>query len=140
MDNLKITVDEKASPSDLLTLQHGLDRTTPSGIPGYYPRKFSIFARDNDGAVIGGVTGEDLYGYMYLEMLWTSEDHRGKGLGSKLVKAAEVEGKKRGCGYMWVSTFSYQAPEFYAKVGFKEFAKLPDFPKGHERIFLWKSI
>jgi hypothetical protein len=47
---------------------------------------------------------------------------------------------KRGVRSICLDTFSFQAPAFYKKLGFKQFGKLKDFPKGHERIWLKKVL
>ena len=39
----------------------------------------------------------------------------------------------------WLDTFSFQAPEFYSKFGYREFARL-DYPPDHQRIFLKKQL
>ena len=39
----------------------------------------------------------------------------------------------------WVDTFSFQAPGFYAKLGYREFGRL-DYPPDHQRIFLQKQL
>ena len=39
----------------------------------------------------------------------------------------------------WLDTFSFQAPEFYPKFGYREFARL-DYPPDHQRIFLKKQL
>ncbi|GAQ00024.1 hypothetical protein NIES2104_65890 [Leptolyngbya sp. NIES-2104] len=39
-----------------------------------------------------------------------------------------------------MDTFSFQAPEFYQKLGYTVFGELPDFPIGHRRLFLKKVL
>ena len=46
---------------------------------------------------------------------------------------------ERGCHSVWVDTFSFQAPGFYPKLGYKVFGEL-DYPPGHKRIFLQKRL
>jgi hypothetical protein len=38
-----------------------------------------------------------------------------------------------------VDTFSFQAPEFYRKLGFREFGRI-DYPPEHQRIFFQKQL
>jgi ribosomal protein S18 acetylase RimI-like enzyme len=73
-------------------------------------------------------------------MLWVDEKHRNKGLGTQLLLKAEVLAGKRGCKYVHLDTFSFQAPEFYRKLGYKRFGALKPFPKGSTRYFLYKKI
>lgn len=63
--------------------------------------------------------------YALLEDLFVEEKFRGKGLGSKLVKAAVAEAKKEGC-YKILATSRNSRPqvhEFYTKLGFQEWGK-----------------
>ena len=63
--------------------------------------------------------------YAFIEDLFVEEKWRGKGLGSKLVKAALTQAKKEGC-YKVLATSRHTRPqvhEFYMKLGFQEWGK-----------------
>lgn len=60
-------------------------------------------------------------------------------MGAHLVMLAEQRAIARGCHSAYLDTFSFQAPEFYARLGYVEFGRLPYPPRG-ERIFLRKSL
>jgi GNAT superfamily N-acetyltransferase len=72
--------------------------------------------------------------------LWVSEELRGGGLGAHLLGTAEAAARERGCGAVWLDTFSFQAPDFYKKPGYRQFGQLDDFPPGHAHHFLWKPL
>ncbi|MCL1677183.1 GNAT family N-acetyltransferase [Elizabethkingia meningoseptica] len=90
--------------------------------------------------IIGGIIGRSLWGTLEIKRLAVHPDYRHKGIGSKLIAAAEEEAKKRKCGYLSLNTFSYQAPEFYEKRGVKKIGTEKDFPRGFERYFYQKKI
>ncbi|WP_407481784.1 GNAT family N-acetyltransferase [Elizabethkingia meningoseptica] len=90
--------------------------------------------------IIGGIIGRSLWGTLEIKRLAVHPDYRHKGIGSKLIAAAEEEAKKRKCGYLSLNTFSYQAPEFYEKLGFIKIGTEKDFPRGFERYFYQKKI
>jgi hypothetical protein len=46
---------------------------------------------------------------------------------------------ERGCHSAWLDTFSFQAPEFYPKFGYREFGRL-DYPPDQQRIFFQKRL
>jgi GNAT superfamily N-acetyltransferase len=75
-----------------------------------------------------------------VEYLWVRGDHRTQGIGTRLLQAAEQEAMERGCGHAHVETHDFQAPAFYARNGYREFARLDDLPKGHVKIFLAKRL
>jgi hypothetical protein len=45
----------------------------------------------------------------------------------------------RGCHSARLDTFSFQAPEFYRRMGYEVFGVL-DYPPDHKRIFLKKQL
>jgi len=72
--------------------------------------------------------------------MWLQEEFRGLGYGRKLLSLAEDEARKRGAEYAYLDTFSFQAPDFYKKLGDEVFGELGDFPVGHQRYFLKKEL
>ncbi|MDQ1143849.1 ribosomal protein S18 acetylase RimI-like enzyme [Bacillus sp. SORGH_AS 510] len=66
----------------------------------------------------------------FVDVLWVDESLRGQGKGQELIQIAETFAREKGCTLMRLETFSFQAPEFYKKLGFKEIGKLDNFPKG----------
>ncbi len=65
---------------------------------------------------------------------------KGQGVARHVMELAEQEARRLGCIGIWLDTFTFQAPWFYPKLGFVEFARLPNYPAGHERIFLIKRL
>jgi hypothetical protein len=39
-----------------------------------------------------------------------------------------------------LDSFTFQAPDFYRKLGYREFGRLAGFPAGHDRVFLTKAL
>ncbi len=97
-------------------------------------------AIDSKGKLIAGLVSGTYWGWLFVKMLWVDEKHRNKDIGTQLLNKAEAVAKKRGCKYVHLDTFDFQAPGFYRKLGFKRFGSLKHFPKGSERYFLYKKI
>ena len=108
------------------------------GDDGHTP--LNIVEYDADGNIIGGILGGTYWGWMYVDILWVHEDHRGKGIGSKLLTEAETEAKARGCHHVHLDTMSWQAPKFYEKHGYSVIGILPDIPKGNQKYLLMKAL
>jgi GNAT superfamily N-acetyltransferase len=99
-----------------------------------------IVVRDREGRVRGGAQGVAVGAWLALDLVWVEESLRQKGLGSRLLEASEAEGRRRGCKWVIVGTFDYQAPGFYSRRGYVEYARMEDFPWGHTRFQLRKSL
>ena len=100
----------------------------------------NIVEYDIDGNIIGGIIGGTYWGWMYVDILWVHEDHRKKGIGSKLLREAEKEAIRRGCHHVHLDTMSWQAPDFYKKHGYEIIGILPDIPSGNQKYLLIKAL
>lgn len=93
---------------DELAEQNGLEcRYTPFA-----------FAARQDGAVIGVVKGHSFYREVHIGELIVAQENRGQGIGTKLLVAAEAHFQGRGFDNLNLTTYRFQAPEFYQKNGF----------------------
>ena len=108
----------------------GNDAHTPLNIVEY----------DDKGNIIGGILGGTYWGWMYVDILWVDENHRHKGIGSKLLSEAEKEAIRRNCHHVHLDTMSWQAPGFYQKHGYEVIGVLPDIPCGNQKYLLMKSL
>jgi GNAT superfamily N-acetyltransferase len=100
----------------------------------YVPQEDAIpvwlFARDATGTVQGGLRGRTVWSWCFVEILAVAECQRGKGIGAQLLTRAEELAKARGCLGIYLTTVAFQAPEFYKKQGYTQFAQLSDYPAG----------
>ena len=108
------------------------------GDDGHIP--LNIIEYDNNGNPIGGIIGGTYWGWLYIDILWVHENHRRKGIGSKLLHEAENEALRRGCHHVHLDTMSWQAPDFYKKFGYDVIGILPDIPKGNQKYLLAKTL
>ena len=100
-----------------------------------------VFLRDASDQIVAGAAGHTWGGTCELRQVWVAEAHRGRGLGRHLLAAAEAEAVRRGCRQLVLSTHSFQAPEFYRKLGFHVVAELPDYYlSGHSHVLLRKPL
>ena len=98
------------------------------------------FVEEEDGKILGAITGRAYYNEVHIGDLIVSKDCRRSGLGSKLVKAVEADYSGKCYDIITLTTFGFQAPEFYKKLGYKiEFVRENKDPK-LSKYFLSKSI
>lgn len=143
MNDCSFEISDKACASDNEALVRGL--TEPSlaaGVASYAADKQELFVffRDENERVIGSVSGETFCDWLHIVRAWIVKDRRGQGLGSQLMRQAEIEAVRRGCHSACVSSGSFEAPGFYTKLGYKEFVAMDDFPIGHQRIGFMKRL
>ena len=106
-----------------------------------HPESFALVLRHAArGDIIGGLWGVIVYDWLYIELVFVPEDLRGQGLGASLLKEAEAFAVKRGCIGVRLDTFSFQAPAFYENLGYRSFGRLENIPKGHDRIYYFKTL
>ena len=100
----------------------------------------ALLVRDEHDAVLGGLYGHTFYRWLFIELLAVPIEGRGQGIGSKLMQMAEDFAREKDCVGIWLDTFSFQAPEFYKKVGYTECGEIVDYPLGHKRHFFQKRL
>jgi GNAT superfamily N-acetyltransferase len=127
-------------PSDYAqALEAGLNDHNGSTI---LDRSEFLIGELEDGRLIAGLRATVSRAVLYIKHLWVDKPMRQRGLGAKLVKAAEAEGMKRGARQGLVDTFSNQAPEFYETLGYAEFGRLSDIGSNGDlyRVWLKKTL
>ena len=103
-------------------------------------RPLAVLVADEAGKILGGLSGATFWSWFYIQFFWLPEHLRGAGLGRGILARAEAEARARGCLGVWLDSFSFQAPSFYAKLGYREFGRLKDFPAGHDRVWMTKTL
>jgi GNAT superfamily N-acetyltransferase len=104
----------------------------------------TLAARDGAGRLVGGLAGGTSYGWLLVKILWVAEAARGRGLGARLMAAAEQAAQARRCHGAWLDTSSRRAEAFYCRLGYAPFGVLENQPgdhaHGHRRAFLCKRF
>ena len=100
----------------------------------------AIFLRDDQQTIQAGLSGWTWCGSCYISTVWVHKDLRGQGVGTKLLQAAEQEARRRGSQRIVLSSFSFQAPGFYQKLGYEVFAVLDEHPRSHQHYYLHKWL
>ena len=99
-------------------------------VTGYDDGQDLAFVVEDGGEMIAAVAGYTWGGISEIRELWVHETRRGAGLGTALMHAAIDEATTRGCRIMFLNSHSFQAPDFYVKLGFETVAVIEDKPLG----------
>jgi len=137
----KIVLTDAATPEELAVISDGLRdyNTSKAGYDDY--RRIAIFVTDPEsGAIVGGIYGGSYMGQMSIERVYLPETLRGDRLGSRIIKIAEEEARRRGCSRLTLNTMEIQAPGFYLKQGYEMAAKLDCAPPGVTRYLMTKKL
>ena len=116
-------------------LQYNLERLEDKS-----PKDLGVYARNEAGNIVAGLIGNTHGNWLTVKFLWVSESLRGKNIGSEILKQAEETAKERGCKYAFLDTFSFQAPAFYQKHGYREVLALEEYPQTGKRYYFTKRL
>jgi GNAT superfamily N-acetyltransferase len=138
--DVRLVIEPHASEALKEVVREGLalHNVAATGAADYYP--VCLFLKNEHQEVLGGLLGGIWAQCMHISFLWVAPILRRHGYGTALPHAAEQLAVERACTIVQLETFSFQAPAFYTKHGYETIAVLPDFPPGHQKHFLKKSL
>jgi GNAT superfamily N-acetyltransferase len=138
--SLILTREEEPDPETVRVFGDGLSAYNAGFFPGADWSPHWLIGRNDAGAVSAGCRFVFEMDWVFVSWLWVAEAHRRDGEGTRLMRAVEGEARERGLRGAYLDTFSFQAPKFYAKLGYREFGRISDFPLGFDRIWLMKRF
>jgi GNAT superfamily N-acetyltransferase len=133
-------VEDQIADQDYKFLQEQLYAYNMAATGYHDGRDIAILVRDAQGAIVAGLSSWTWGGILKIQYLWVREDCRGKDYGTRLLQAAEAEGRARGCRQAALDTHSFQAPLFYQKFGYEVYGVLEDDPIGYKTYHLKKQL
>lgn len=115
---IKISYVEQISADVMTKMEEGLKEYELSyGVHvDYTPFAFELY--NEKGEIIGVLDAFSSYSSIHIRDLWVDKDHRGQGLGRKLINALEEYCKTKGFNNINTVSCAFQAPDFYKKCGF----------------------
>lgn len=61
-------------------------------------------------------------------------------MGSRLLQEFEAHAARRGCNVYYLTTLSFQAPDFYRKHGYASLAEISGYPNGITKHLMQKTV
>ncbi len=134
-------VAEKADAGEVSrTLWKGLVRYNRAMAGPLRYTRTVLTVRDGRGRVLGGLILQSYWKESYVELLWLSARARRLGYGRRLIQEAERRARRRGSLLIHLNTYSFQAPGFYEKLGYRRFGGMAGSPAGASRHFYAKRL
>jgi GNAT superfamily N-acetyltransferase len=109
-------------------------------LPDHETNEFFTLEVKEGGNLIAGAICYFYFKGLNLQLLWVDEGHRGKKIGEQLLAHIEEEAHNLKARLIFLYSFSFQAPKFYLKYGYKQVGIIEDFPEGHDCYFLSKKL
>ncbi len=81
-------------------------------------KSFNFVAKEED-KIVGIIMGHSYYKEVYIDDLIVLEEYRNKHIRTKLIETVENYFKNKEFENINLTTYKFQAPEFYKKCGFK---------------------
>jgi GNAT superfamily N-acetyltransferase len=118
------TLDERLSAE--------LDTVNATAVPGPAPDELTVRILDDTGELAAGISGWTWQEAAGIAMTWVREDLRGQSLGTELLSAFETAARARGARRVFVTSFTFQAPRFYERHGYREIFRWEGVPTAGE--------
>ena len=136
----RMVAERKRARAASRKLWNGLIRYNLQQAGPFNYKRTVLTVRDDKRRVLGGVILQSYWRETYVELLWLSARARRLGFGRKLMQEAERRARRRGSRLLHLNTYSFQAPGFYEKLGFKRFGGMAGSPKGASRHWYVKQL
>lgn len=136
---MKYHVEDEPDPRDIEFLETQIRREASAFTGLGEEVELAIFLRDAS-AIVAGISGWTWGDCCELQSLWVDPNHRGRGLGSQLIAAAEAEAATRGCTQTVHFTYEFQARRLYERAGYELVGRVADFPTGTDALWFRKSL
>jgi ribosomal protein S18 acetylase RimI-like enzyme len=140
INQMNIEITDTIKQEDKEIIFQGLLEYNLARIEDKSHKELGVYLQDEAGKILAGLIGDTHGNWLFVKFLWVSEELRGQNIGSKILKQAEEVAKERGCKYAFLDTFSFQAPLFYIKHGYKEVFALEEYPITGKRYYFIKTL
>jgi GNAT superfamily N-acetyltransferase len=139
---LAITIPDHPLPEHRQAIFRLLDAYNDerTGFPDPISPLALLLQEPGKDAIIGGLWGISYWRWLFVDLLFVPEAHRGRGLGTALLKQAETKARGRDCIGVWLLSFSFQAPQFYRRHGYAAFGSIENYPPDHKCTYFFKRL
>jgi GNAT superfamily N-acetyltransferase len=138
--NARVIAERKDARAVARQLWRGLVRFNRKMAGPFNYSRLVLSVRSASGRVVGGLILQSYWKESYVELLWLADRARGHGHGRELIQEAERRARRRGSRLIHLNTYSFQAPGFYEKMGYRRCGVMSGSPRGARRYFYVKRL
>ncbi|MCM2327840.1 MAG: GNAT family N-acetyltransferase [Lysobacter sp.] len=138
-DELRFNTTDKPAEGDLQRVDAGLEQFNVAAAPLSEVAPLAAFATDSSGRVVAGAVGRTWGKCCELLQLWVAPEFRDRRVGSRVLQEFEEHARARGCTVFYLTTLSFQAPDFYRKHGYGVLARITGYPDGITKYLMHKT-
>jgi len=140
MESFRIEPQLDPTDVDVAAIDRGLHSYNQRAADLASIRRFACYAKSSEGNLVGGALARWWGTACELQQIWVDEALRRRGIGALLMQRVETLAIECGCRLIYLDTFSFQAPEFYYRLGYETACRLDGFPDGGSKFILRKSL
>jgi GNAT superfamily N-acetyltransferase len=125
-----LVVEDAPAAADVALLEERVAAAAIAATGSAAEQEFAIFARDDDGRILAGVSGIVWGGACELQAMWVDESLRHRGLAGALITGAEAEARRRGCALVTFHAYDLLARGLYDRLGYETVGVIENCPAG----------
>jgi len=102
--------------------------------------RVAVAVDGDSGDVVGAIVRWIVDGDMYVDNIAVDPEAHGRGIGNTLLELAADEGRRNGCGRVWLYTNAVMTENigFYERRGFTQYDRRTD--QGYDRIYFERTL
>jgi len=136
----RLVVEDSPDPADLALLEDQVAAAAIAAARLGDDEEFAIFAREDDGRIVAGISGNAWGECCELQAMWVDESLRRRGLGRALMAGAEAEARRRRCGLVQFRAYDLLAHDLYDRLGYTTVGVIEGCPKGSTARWFLKDL
>jgi len=125
-----LVVEDSPAPADLALLEERVAEAAIAAAGLGDDAEFAIFARDDEGRIVAGISGIVWGGCCELQAMWVEESLRGRGLARALMAGAEEEARRRGCALIVSNAYDLLTGGLHEHLGYETVGVIEGCPAG----------
>jgi GNAT superfamily N-acetyltransferase len=125
-----LTVEDSPDAADVALLEEQVAAAAVAAAGLGDEQEFAIFARDDEGRVVAGISAIVWGGYCELQAMWVEESLRSRGLAFSLIAGAEAEARRRGCALVVLHAYDLLTRGLYERLGYETVGVIENCPAG----------